>query len=257
MSALSWGSVPIRPSATRVPTQHMSFLIRFRYLHKPLLLPSLQSSNKLFIPLGMKATSSKTSIIKLVTCWCYSLGGVQNVMAQNGFPTCFTSGAATYTKSPFNDTTRTAPGPCMWTSRACSVGRETVQSTKWGGSVRPLRSTRKKKNKLPGEISWVRKNQIICKFGDYLSHLIAVYQPLPGEKVKIKCRNHIQQYNRPVMTDDMGLSAQEHHIQVRNADCSIVCVDNSWRSTTLPGADSASSNQTLTNEHEWVLEKLR
>ena len=37
------------------------------------------------------------------------------------------------------------------------------------------------------------------------------------------------------------------------------CIDNSWRSTTLPGADSASSNQTLPfqNEHEWVLEKLR
>ena len=36
-------------------------------------------------------------------------------------------------------------------------------------------------------------------------------------------------------------------------------IDNSWRSTTLPGADSASSNQTLPfqNEHEWVLEKLR
>ena len=37
------------------------------------------------------------------------------------------------------------------------------------------------------------------------------------------------------------------------------CIDNSWRSTTLPGADSASSNQTLPfqNEHEWVLEKIR
>ena len=37
------------------------------------------------------------------------------------------------------------------------------------------------------------------------------------------------------------------------------CIDNSWRSTTLPAADSASSNQTLPfqNEHEWVLEKLR
>ena len=37
------------------------------------------------------------------------------------------------------------------------------------------------------------------------------------------------------------------------------CIDNSWRSTTLPKADSASSNQTLPfeNEHEWVLEKLR
>ena len=36
------------------------------------------------------------------------------------------------------------------------------------------------------------------------------------------------------------------------------CIDNSWRSTTLPGADSASSNQTLPfqNEHKWVLEKL-
>ena len=36
-------------------------------------------------------------------------------------------------------------------------------------------------------------------------------------------------------------------------------IDNSWRSTTLPGADSASSNQTLPfqNEHEWVLEKFR
>ena len=48
MSALSWGSVPIRPSATRVPTPHVSFLIPLRYLHNPLLLPSLQSSNKLF-----------------------------------------------------------------------------------------------------------------------------------------------------------------------------------------------------------------
>ena len=30
-------------------------------------------------------------------------------------------------------------------------------------------------------------------------------------------------------------------------------IDNSWRSTTLPGTDSASSNQTLSfqNEHEW------
>ena len=37
------------------------------------------------------------------------------------------------------------------------------------------------------------------------------------------------------------------------------CINNSWRSTTLPAADSASSNQTLPfqNEHEWVLEKLR
>ena len=37
------------------------------------------------------------------------------------------------------------------------------------------------------------------------------------------------------------------------------CIDNSWRSTTLPTADLASSNQTLPfqNEHEWVLEKLR
>ena len=52
---------------------------------------------------------------------------------------------------------------------------------------------------------------------------------------------------------------QEHHIQVRNANCSIDLPDNSWRSTTLPAADSASSNQTFPfqNEHEWVLEKLR
>ena len=37
------------------------------------------------------------------------------------------------------------------------------------------------------------------------------------------------------------------------------CIDNSWRSTTLPAADLASSNQTLPfqNEHEWVLEKFR
>ena len=37
------------------------------------------------------------------------------------------------------------------------------------------------------------------------------------------------------------------------------CIDDSWRSTTLPEADSASSNQTLPFqiEHEWVLEKLR
>ena len=37
------------------------------------------------------------------------------------------------------------------------------------------------------------------------------------------------------------------------------CIDNSWRSTTLPAADSTVSNQTLPfqNEHEWVLEKLR
>ena len=36
-----------------------------------------------------------------------------------------------------------------------------------------------------------------------------------------------------------------------------LCIDNSWRSTTLPAADSASSNQTLPfqNEHKWVLEK--
>ena len=35
-------------------------------------------------------------------------------------------------------------------------------------------------------------------------------------------------------------------------------IDNSWRSTTFPEADSASPNQTLPfqNEHEWVLEKL-
>ena len=34
------------------------------------------------------------------------------------------------------------------------------------------------------------------------------------------------------------------------------CIDNSWRSTTLPAADSASSNQTLPfqNEHKWVLQ---
>ena len=37
------------------------------------------------------------------------------------------------------------------------------------------------------------------------------------------------------------------------------CIDNSWRSTILPGVDSASSNLTLPfqNEHKWVLEKLR
>ena len=37
------------------------------------------------------------------------------------------------------------------------------------------------------------------------------------------------------------------------------CIDNSWKSTILPAADSVSSNQTLPfqNEHEWVLEKLR
>ena len=37
------------------------------------------------------------------------------------------------------------------------------------------------------------------------------------------------------------------------------CIDNSWRSTTLPAADSAGSNQTLPiqDEHEWVMEKLR
>ena len=38
-----------------------------------------------------------------------------------------------------------------------------------------------------------------------------------------------------------------------------LCIDNSWRSTTLPAADSASSNHTLLfqNEHEWVSVKLR
>ena len=48
MSALSWWSVPIRSSETRVPTPHVSFIIPLRYLHKPLVLPSLQSSNMLF-----------------------------------------------------------------------------------------------------------------------------------------------------------------------------------------------------------------
>ena len=35
------------------------------------------------------------------------------------------------------------------------------------------------------------------------------------------------------------------------------CIDNSWKSTTPPAADSASSNQTLPfqNEHEWVYVK--
>ena len=34
------------------------------------------------------------------------------------------------------------------------------------------------------------------------------------------------------------------------------CIDNSWRSTTLPAADTVTSDQTLPfgNEHQWVLE---
>ena len=37
------------------------------------------------------------------------------------------------------------------------------------------------------------------------------------------------------------------------------CIDNSWRSTTLPAADLATSDQTLPlgNEHQWVLDKIR
>ena len=59
-----------------------------------------------------------------------------------------------------------------------------------------------------------------------------------------------------------GGGAQEHHRSITPkfvTPTDPMCTDNNWRSTTLPEADSASSNQTLPfqNEHEWVLEKLR